>query len=953
MASPRKIAANRINAAKSRGPKTSIGKRRSSRNACKHGLRSHIVPLPSNAAAECQASIAEYNAAFHPASRLETLLIQKMALARIRRRHTQALETAAWDRALAAHHGSIAHAFETLLHSGELARILRCETLFKRQYNDALDQILALDPSIASGIKCDYFQTNPTSAAFSTTTAKSPGNFEHHYTDPLPHSVKSSVSVMNLEGVRVLLVEDNPADARYLQEEIADVGAGRVKLTHVSRLEEALERLHKEDFDVVLLDLTLPDERGLDTLTRAQAEAPGVPIVVLTGMDDEALAIKAVREGAQDYLVKGQTDGNLLVRSMRYARERKHSVEALQRREEHFRALIENALDLISIIGEDGVIRFASPSHERVLGYSSAEMIGRSLHDFVHPGDVEALVDGVNKNSSPSPIQSRVRHKNGEWRVLESFGRNLAHVPAVQGIVINSRDVTERNGVEEALREANNTLRAVIRTSPLAIYALDLDGRVRSWNAAAQRMFGWQEWELLGESLPHMLEGDAGRFAAHLDQVRSGSKDIAFETRCRTRDGRMLDVNIWSALLRDGSGSVRGMVHMVADATERKRLEEQLHHSLKMEAMGRLAGGVAHDFNNLLMIIEGYVQIVLAETRVEEPVRADLEEVLKAAQRAADLTKQLLAFSRRQIVQPKLLDLNALIRDLERMLKRIIGEDIELVTKLEAGLNSVTADPGQIEQVVVNMTVNARDAMPAGGKLTIETSNVRLSENNKSSLTTVPGDYVMLAVADNGVGIDLETLSHLFEPFFTTKERGKGTGLGLSTSYGIVKQNGGDVQVQSEVGKGAVFKIYLPVSGEEVVARETRTETKALSGSETVLLVEDDSSVRVVLETMLRRSGYDVLSCGSPHDALEVCKERGIVIDLLVTDMIMPVMNGRELVEKVRALRPGIRVLYVSGYAETAPTDVFDPGMDYLQKPFAPEALAAKVREVLSRPVTQ
>jgi two-component system cell cycle sensor histidine kinase/response regulator CckA len=755
---------------------------------------------------------------------------------------------------------------------------------------------------------------------------------------------------MNLEGVRVLLVEDNPADARYLQEEIADAGGGRVKLTHVARLQEALHRLDSEVFDLVLLDLILPDERGLDTLTRVQAKAPGVPIVVLTGMDDEGLAVKAVREGAQDYLVKGQTDGNLLVRSMRYARERQRAVEALQRREEHFRSLIENALDLISIIGEDGTIRYASPSHERVLGYRSAELVGRSFHELVHPDDVDEFVNGFRTNGSPSSIESRIRHKNGEWRVLESFGRNLMDVPAVQGIVINSRDVTERKGAEEALREAHNTLRAVIRTSPLAIYAVDQEGLVGTWNAGAQRMFGWHERELVGEALPHMLEGEQDRFREHLEQVRNGLTEAAFETRCRTRDGRTLDVNIWNALLRDGTGSLRGMVHIVADVTERKRLEEQLHHSLKMEAMGRLAGGVAHDFNNLLMIIEGYLQILLGEMRLDDPLRGDLEEVLKAAQRAADLTKQLLTFSRRQIIQPKLLDLNRLIKNLERMLKRIIGEDIELVTRLEPELKAVTADPGQIEQVVVNMTVNARDAMPAGGKLIIETSHVHLDQDVRPSPATQTGDYVALRVGDTGVGVDPEVLPHVFEPFFTTKERGKGTGLGLSTSYGIIKQNGGDVQVQSAPGKGTTFTIYLPVGGDRAVWRESRVENTVLTGSETVLLVEDDTSVRVVLETMMRRRGYDVLSCGSPEDALEICKQRDTPIDLLVTDMIMPVMSGQQLVERVRALRPGMKVLYVSGYAGTTHEGVFDTAIDYLQKPFAPEVLAAKVREVLSRP---
>jgi signal transduction histidine kinase len=410
-------------------------------------------------------------------------------------------------------------------------------------------------------------------------------------------------------------------------------------------------------------------------------------------------------------------------------------------------------------------------------------------------------------------------------------------------------------------------------------------------------------------------------------------------------------VNLWSAQLRDGAGLVKGAVHMVADVTERKRLEEQLHHSLKMEAVGRLAGGVAHDFNNLLMIINGYSQMLLSATPVGDPTRTDIEEVVKAAERAADLTKQLLAFSRRQIVQPKLLDLNSMVRDLERMLKRVIGEDIELVTRLDANLNAIVADPGHIEQVVLNMTVNARDAMPGGGKLTIETSNVHLDEEYvRSHLTPAAGHYVMLAVVDTGVGIDADTRSHLFEPFFTTKERGKGTGLGLSTSYGIIRQNGGDIWVDSEPGHGTTFRIYLPVASHIPAAPQQRPETTVLFGDETVLLVEDDAGVRTILEAMLRRHGYQVISCGSPAEALEACARYRPTIHLLVTDMIMPGMNGRQLSEKVLNLRPGIEVLYVSGYADSTQQEVIDSAMDYLQKPFTPEALALKVRELLSRP---
>ncbi len=755
---------------------------------------------------------------------------------------------------------------------------------------------------------------------------------------------------MNLEGVRVLLVEDNPADARFLREEIADVGVGSIRLVPATTLKEALHRLENEDYDVVLLDLTLPDENGLQTLVRAHAAAPKTPIVVLTGLDDEALAIRAVREGAQDYLVKGQTGGHLLVRAMRYATERKHAIEALQRREEHFRSLIENALDLITIITEDGVIRYASPSHERVLGYSVKDLEGRNLLSLIHPDDVTEFAAAFRGDEGLRSIESRVLHSAGSWRVLESFGRNLSHVAGVQGIVINSRDVTERKRAEDALREANNTLRAVIRTSPLAIYSVDLEGRVKSWNSAANRLFGWQEWELLGEKLPHLPESEIERYESHLEQVRRGITDAPFDTRCRTRDGRMLEVNIWSGLLRDGGGSMRGIVHVAADVTERKRLEEQLHHSQKLEAVGRLAGGVAHDFNNLLMIIQGYSQMLLSGMSDTDPVRADVEEIVKGAERASDLTKQLLAFSRRQIIQPKILDLNALVRDMERMLKRVIGEDIKLACILDPGLKTVRADPGQMEQVILNLVVNSRDAMPAGGRLTIETANVYVSADQaRKQLSPTAGDYVMLAVSDTGVGIDSDTQSHIFEPFFTTKERGKGTGLGLSTSYGIIKQGGGDIWVDSEPGQGTTLKIFLPVAEQSAEVRTAARGNTILGGHETVLLVEDDSGVRSVLETMLHRHGYNVLSCGSPQDALRIC-ENHRDIHLLITDMVMPLMSGRELADKITAMRPGMRVLYVSGYTDLSASEqeALDPQLQYLQKPFTPDVLASKIREVLA-----
>jgi two-component system cell cycle sensor histidine kinase/response regulator CckA len=623
---------------------------------------------------------------------------------------------------------------------------------------------------------------------------------------------------MSLEGIRVLLVEDNPGDVRLIQELVREFGDGLLVLENVDRLAIALERLSKEHFDVVLLDLSLPDEQGIATLQRAHALAPKAPIVVLTGHDDEALAVKAVRMGAQDYLVKGQVDGDLLVRSIRYAAERGRAVEALERREQHYRSLIENSLDLISILNLDGTIRYASPSHERVLGYGMDELVGQNVLAFVHGDDSDSVMTKLVKGDGSLSLESRFRHKDGSWRVLESFGRNLTEVPGVSGLVVNSRDVTDR-----------------------------------------------------------------------------------------------------------------------------KRLEEQLHHSQRLEAVGRLAGGVAHDFNNLLMIISGYSQMLLDSMHQGDPAREDLGQVVRAAERATDLTRQLLAFSRRQAVRPVFVDVNLLVQDMDRMLRRVLGEDIELVSSLTSALKTVRADPGQIEQVLLNIAVNARDAMPSGGKLTLGTANVKVDEEFKRTHPGANGGYyVMLSMSDSGCGMDPTVLSRMFEPFFTTKEHG--TGLGLSTSYGIIKQNGGDIWVESKPGEGTTFQICLPAMDQSAKEREAPGESPFLHGTETVLLVEDEDGVRRVVETMLKKRGYRVLSSASAIQAVTLAEGHTGAINLLITDIVMPGMSGQKMADRLMAQRPDMKVLYVSGYGDPGGADARTA---FLQKPFTTEELAMKIREVL------
>ncbi len=386
---------------------------------------------------------------------------------------------------------------------------------------------------------------------------------------------------------------------------------------------------------------------------------------------------------------------------------------------------------------------------------------------------------------------------------------------------------------------------------------------------------------------------------------------------------------------------------------EKRITEAQLRQIQKMEMVGRLAGGIAHDFNNLLTAISGYSEFLLKSMAPEDPNRADVEEIRTAGKRAAALTRQLLAFSRKQVLQLRLLDVNDVLKELDKMLRRLIGEDIELALDLAADLGTVKADPGQIEQVVVNLVVNARDAMPKGGRISIQTKNVELGPSFvKTHIDVTPGPHAMLAVSDTGTGMDQATLSHLFEPFFTTKERGKGTGLGLSTVYGIVKQSGGSVYVYSELGRGTTFKVYLPIVGESAPPLKARVEAAPRGGSETVLLVEDDELVRNFAVRALRQYGYEVLVAKIPEEALSFCADPPAAIKLLLTDVIMPKMRGTELAERVRAAVPGVKVLFMSGYTDEGVVrdELIAPDAPFLQKPMTPDALARKVRGILDGP---
>ena len=496
------------------------------------------------------------------------------------------------------------------------------------------------------------------------------------------------------------------------------------------------------------------------------------------------------------------------------------------------------------------------------------------------------------------------------------------------------------------LRRTNARLGALFDAAPLAVCAVDGQGVVQQWNPAAERMFGWTEAETVGQPLP-MFQGSAALPVRGGDEraVKTDVPGLATH-----KDGSTFEVSMsWGPL---DDEPAHGYVVTFADMTDRKRLEAQLMQAQKMEAVGRLAGGVAHDFNNMLTAIKSYSQLLLQDVAADDARHKDIQEIDLAADRAARLTRQLLAFSRQQMLQPRVLDVNQTVSELEKMLQRLLLKDITLSTRLAPDLHAVRADAGQLEQVIVNLVVNARDAMPDGGRLTVRTQNVTIdaaAARQGWSFEVRPGEYVLISVTDTGHGMDAATQSRIFEPFFTTKDRHKGTGLGLSTVYGIVKQSGGYIRVISEPGQGSAFEVYLPVADGSVAPAGPPARPATSGGSETVLVVEDDDGIRAVIKRILERAGHRVLEATNGAEALRLCETSGDTIDLVLSDIAMPEMQGPDLARRIRERHPGMAMLLMSGYAESATQQdgILAEGVEFLGKPFSPDALTRKIRHIL------
>lgn len=644
---------------------------------------------------------------------------------------------------------------------------------------------------------------------------------------------------------------------------------------------------------------------------------------------------------------------------------------ALKESEARARTVLESSLDAIIGMDERGTITDWNPSAEIMFGWSRDEMLGRAIAETIIPSaQREAHCSGLRQftETGQGPMLNRRMETSACRRDGTEFPVELSIVPLKEGTVHRFYgfivDISERRAAEASLRDSEERLRLAMETAHMAAW---------DWNVVADTVTHSHTFGPLFGLLPGAQLGNLEKFMNVVhpedrERIRQGialslETEAAFTREYRTvwPDGTVHWLSSRGHTMHsDEDGTPVRMIGIVTDITERKQAEvtlksteDQLRQAQKMEAVGQLAGGVAHDFNNLLTVITGYTDLLMSNLPAGAPMLPDLEEIRNAAERAAWLTRQLLAFSRRQVLAPQVLDLNVLIGNIEKMLHRLLGEDILAKTELAPRLARIKADPGQIEQILMNLAVNARDAMPVGGHLTIETDTVLLDESYpKKSAEVPPGRYVLLTVSDTGCGIDAETQKRIFEPFFTTKEPGKGTGLGLSTVYGIVKQSNGFIWLYSEPGVGTTFKIYLPAIDEEIQTANTMPPVQQRIGVETILLVEDAASLRILTKKILELTGYTVLAAGNLTEALKLAEERNWAIHLLLTDVVMPEGSGPDVADRLKERCPELKVLYMSGYTGTAMVHqgILESGSQLFQKPYSPDALRQKVREVLDQP---
>ncbi|MGE4558880.1 MAG: ABC transporter substrate binding protein [Desulfobulbus sp.] len=632
---------------------------------------------------------------------------------------------------------------------------------------------------------------------------------------------------------------------------------------------------------------------------------------------------------------------------------------ALRKKTEELDRIFSLSLDLLCITSQDGRFIRLNPAWETTLGYRLGELEGKAFIGLVHPDDVAAThaMAKVSKDTNIIDFTNRYRGKDGSYRWLEWRSKPDCKSSLIYSV---ARDVTQRKQLEQSLRESESFQRALLQAIPDLIWLKDAKGVYLVCNAMFERLYGAKEADIVGKTDYDFVDKPLADFFGEHDRIAiaAGKPTSNEESVVFADDGHGALLETVKTPMFDDQGNLIGVLGVARDITERKNAEEekaklksQLEQAQKMESVGRLAGGVAHDFNNMLGVILGYGELASQQAGADQQLQSALQQIIKAAQHSADITRQLLAFARKQTISPKIVDMNKAVESMIKMLQRLIGEDIDLAWLPGPDLWAVMIDPGQIDQVLANLCVNARDAISDVGKVTIETGNAEFDEAYCSyHYGFQPGEYVFLTVSDNGCGMDSEIVGHIFEPFFTTKASSGGTGLGLATVYGIVRQNNGFINVYSEPGQGTTFKIYLPRHQVDACLFPQKSSQRPVKhGHETILLVEDEPMILDLVTMMLETLGYTILVARTPAGAVKLAREHAGEIHLLLTDVIMPEMNGRDLAKDILAVHANLKVLFMSGYTANviAHHGVLDGGVHFIQKPFSREALAAKIREAL------
>ena len=722
---------------------------------------------------------------------------------------------------------------------------------------------------------------------------------------------------------------------------------------------EALEQVKMSAPEVILMDLRMPILDGMTVLKDIRASQPELPIIMITAYGDISSAVEAMKLGAYDYITK-PFDNVKLVRAVVGALERRALERALRESHDLLRAAIEATTDAVFVKDLQGRYLIINTAGARLFGRSVEEIMGRCDSELFSANtarDIMQRDSWVIATGETQTYEETVEIAGVTRVYLSTKGLYRNHESKLLGLIGISRDITERVRAEDALKASEAKFRGLFENMLEGVYQAGPDDGILTANPAFARMLGYASAEELQAADATRLYVDREARRAFRRALEEAGEVRNLEVALRAKDGRTITALESARAVRDQNGRLLYYHGTLTDITERRQMEDELRQTQRMEVIGQLAGGIAHDFNNLLTVIVGYTDLMRAELEEGNPIRKDLDEVEKAARSAASLTQQLLAFGRRQMLQPVVLDLNHVVGKVESMLRPLIGETIELETILDPTLGGVLVDPGQIDQVLMNLVVNARDAMPEGGTITIATANVVLdSEFARRHVGAVPGRYVSLTIRDAGCGMTPDVLARVFEPFFTTKGPGKGTGLGLSTVFGLVKQSGGYITIESTPGVGTTVTTYLPTVDDPVESAAAGPRSmQTLEGTETILLVEDETGVRNLIRKMLERYGYTVLQARDAGDAIAIEKSYRGAIHLLVSDMIMPGLSGSDLAQRIVRRRPAIKVLFVSGYASREAIDlgVINQKVSFLQKPFRPGTLARKVRERLDGHVGQ